>query len=156
MQFARERILEEERLAKEVTRIMAGEEDFEDPDMAGEDSEDPDMAGEEDSENPDMAGAEDSEDPDDPQFRPAGPQVGHTGSSKNKKKKLPAVHRCSLIFRSYSEAKFPLGRRGGRRHRDCRRRGRWGRTPRPTSVWWARTRRISLSSSGNRFYYIWE
>ena len=139
MQFARERILEEERLAKEVTRIMAGEEDFEDPDMAGE----------EDSEDPDMAGAEDSEDPDDPQFRPAGPQVGHTGSSKNKKEKLvaAAVHRCSLIYRGFSEAKFPLGRRGGRRHRGCRRRGRWGRTPRPTSGWWGRTRRISLSNS---------
>ena len=74
MQFARERILEEERLAMEVTRIMVGEEDSEDPDMAGE---------------------EDSEDPDDPQFRPAAPQVGPTGSRKNKKEELvtAAVHR---------------------------------------------------------------
>ena len=107
MQFARERILEEERLAMEVTRIMVGEED----------SEDPDMAGKEDSEDPDMAG--DSEDPDDPQFRPAAPQVGPTGSSENEEKLVAAaVHRCILIFISDSEANclLPPGQKGGRRH----------------------------------------
>lgn len=57
IQFARERILEQERRAGEAARLTAGE----------------------DSEDPMLVAGEDSEDPDDPQFRPAATLVMKNG-----------------------------------------------------------------------------
>ena len=83
IRFARERILEQERRARE----LAAGEDFEGPMIvAGEDFEDPVIVAGEYSEDPVLVAGEDSEDPDDPQFRPAAPRRAAAATLGMKKK----------------------------------------------------------------------